>query len=96
MLRWTQPTNITELRGFLGLTGYYGKFLAKPLTNLLKAIVKFHWSLESQQAFDQLKQAMSSTPVLVHPDFSKPFVIEIDVCGSWSCVVTRWTPYGLS
>jgi hypothetical protein len=55
MLRWPQPTYITELRGFLGLTRYYGKFLAKPLTNLLKANVKFHWSLESQQAFDQLK-----------------------------------------
>lgn len=86
MLNWPTPTNTTELRSFLGLTGYYRKFvkaygiIAKPLTNLLKHKA-FQWTPHAQQAFDNLKVAMTKTPVLTLPNFEAPFIVETDACG---------------
>lgn len=86
MLSWPTPSNLTELRGFLGLTSYYRKFvknygvLAKPLTDLLQHNKSFIWTDTSSQAFTTLKKAMSNTPVLALPDFNLPFVIETDAC----------------
>jgi len=84
IVTWPTPSNVSELRSFLGLAGFYRKFIrhfavvAKPLTNLLKKGTYFIWTSDHQLAFDTLKQAMSSFPVLAIPDFTKPFAIETD------------------
>lgn len=76
-------TTIKELRGFLGLSGYYRRFILNcgkivaPLTKLFKKEKVFKWTKETT-AFQKLKQALMSAPVLRLPDFTQPFTIETD------------------
>ena len=87
MQQWLVPKSVKALRGFLGLIGYYRKFIkdygtiAAPLTGFLKKDA-FPWNAQVDSAFVSLKQAVSSPPVLVLPNFSKPFVVECDASSS--------------
>jgi len=83
MEKWPVPGSFKQLRGFLGLTDYYRRFIAHyatiaaPLTDMLHRD-SFCWSEQATTTFLALKQAMMAAPVLILPDFSKEFIIETD------------------
>jgi hypothetical protein len=70
-----EPKTTQELKGFLGLAGYYRRFIpnfskvAKPLTELLKKDTRYVWNDKTDQAFVTLKKLLASEPVLQYPDF---------------------------
>jgi hypothetical protein len=70
------PTNPTEVRAFLGLGGYYRKFvegfssIARPLTQLLRKDKKFEWTEKCEQSFQELKKRLVSAPILTMPDIT--------------------------
>ncbi|KAH9329514.1 hypothetical protein KI387_001622 [Taxus chinensis] len=81
---WEPPSNVHEVRQFMGLATYYRRFvqgfskLATPLTDLLKKGRKWRWMEKQQQAFELLKQKLTSQPVLALPNYGKPFEVQTD------------------
>ncbi|CAG8695952.1 7919_t:CDS:1, partial [Ambispora gerdemannii] len=79
-----QPTNITELRGFLGLVSYNRRFIqgfsniAEPMHRLLKKDQHYEWKEEHEKAFQNLKEKLIDAPVLLYPDYKKKFILATD------------------
>ena len=84
MQKWPTPKTVTEVRSFLGFTGYYRYFIqnysaiARPLLDLMKKAVPWHWTDRQEQAFRTLQTRMTSGPVLSQPDFNHPFYLQTD------------------
>ncbi|GJU17329.1 putative reverse transcriptase domain-containing protein [Tanacetum coccineum] len=81
---WTSPKSPTEIRQFLGLAGYYRRFIegfskiAKPMTKLTQKKVKFEWGDKQEAAFQLLKQKLCSAPILALPEGSEDFIAYCD------------------
>ena len=96
ILNWEVPTNQTEVRSFLGLASYYRRFIknfsiiASPMTELLKKNVRFEWTKECQQCMDELKERLTTAPILTLPDGESDFMVYSDA--SWNglgCVLMQ-------
>ena len=90
------PNSAKEIKQFLGLTGYYRKFvprfadISRPLTTLTKKDVKFEWTSACQKSFELLKEALCGEPVLKYADTSKPYTLYTDASKySWAGVLTQ-------
>jgi len=84
VVEWPVPRTIKEVRGFVGLCSYYRRFvkdfgkIAAPLSAMSEKNKRFSWTEECQQAFDQLKQILTSPPVMTMPNQHDPFVLDCD------------------
>lgn len=83
---WPAPASVSEVRSFLGLAGFYRRFvkafskIALPITELTKNDVEFVWGPRQQTAFVELKAALCSAPVLLIPDPKLPYTLNVDAC----------------
>jgi hypothetical protein len=84
ILNWKQPTDVSKIRSFLGLSGYYRRFIegfskiVKPLTSLLEKGKEFKWDEACQKCFEELKERLTTALVLVMPDIHKGFDVYCD------------------
>ena len=85
VFEWKPPRNVTEMCSFLGLTGYYRRFvkgfstIAAPMTRLLQKNVKYEWSEKCQRSFDELKAFLTEEPILTQPTYDKEYLVFSDV-----------------
>ncbi|KAI3749597.1 hypothetical protein L2E82_20211 [Cichorium intybus] len=81
VMKWETPKTPTEVRSFLGLAGYYRRFIqdfsriAVPLTKLTRKGIKFEWGAEQEKAFETLKEKLCDAPVLALPEGTEDFVV---------------------
>ena len=87
---WVRPTNVSEIRSFVGLSSYYRRFvkgfssIASQLTNLTKQNIPFVWSDECEESFQKLKTLLTTAPILTLPVEGKNFIVYCDA--SYSCL----------
>jgi len=93
---WPRPTNVTEVRSFLGMVGYYRRFvkdfskITTPLTQLLRKDHKFDWTEEYEASFQELKQKLVTAPILVIPEGNEGYVVYSDAsCQGLGCVLMQ-------
>ncbi|WVZ86030.1 hypothetical protein U9M48_032875 [Paspalum notatum var. saurae] len=93
---WKQPETVTEIGSFLGLAGYYRRFIkdfskiAKPMTSLTKKNAKFVWGPKCEEGFQELKKPLTTAPALAQPDVTKPFDVYCDASGrGLGCVLMQ-------
>jgi hypothetical protein len=93
---WKPPTSVHQIRSFLGLAGYYRRFIsdfsriAKPMMELLKKGTKFNWDDKCEEAFHTLRAHLTTAPVLAQPDNTKPFDVYCDASGTGlGCVLMQ-------
>jgi hypothetical protein len=96
VLSWNTPQNVSDIRSFLGLAGYYRRFIegfskiAKPMTELLEKGKTFEWMPRREASFQELKKRLTTTPVLTMPDMKRPFSIYCDASGQGlGCVLMQ-------
>jgi hypothetical protein len=83
-LSWKEPTSVNNIRSFLGLAGYYRRFIkgfskiSKPMPELLKKDKQFEWTPTCEASFQELKKRLTTASVLVMSDMEKPFSIYCD------------------
>ena len=81
---WQSPTSVKEISSFLGLAGYYRRFIenfskiAKPMTELLKKEAKYIWTEDCEASFQELKKRLVTAPVLILPDIHKDYQVYCD------------------
>ena len=84
ILQYSVPKTKRQLRRFLGMVGWYSRFIERdseiklPLLQLLKKTQAWQWSAEQQCAFEKLKLALTKAPVLARPDFTREFTVQCD------------------
>jgi hypothetical protein len=82
--KWKQPSNVSEVRSFLGMAGYYCRFIkgfssiARPMTELLKKGNRFVWAPKCEESFQIIKKKLTTAPVLTLPDIHQSFIIFCD------------------
>ena len=96
MVNWKPPRSVTEVSSFLGLAGYYRRFvkgfsiIASPLTQFLRKGVKFEWTNKCQDSFEQLKEILVEAPVLTQPTSGKEYTLYSDASGiGLGCVLMQ-------
>ena len=93
---WKPPTSVHQIRSFLGLAGYYRRFIpdfsriAKPMTELLKKGVKYNWDDKFDESFHTSRAHLTTAPVLAQPDNSKLYDVYCDASGTGlGCVLVQ-------
>jgi len=104
---WPAPKTVKQLQSFLGFINFYRRFIegfakiARPLNDLTKKNIQWNWEEKHQNAFNMLKDLVTSSPILIQPDVTRPFRLETDASDyavgavlSQLCEDEKWRPVG--